>query len=132
MVKENKTSCRIMFDILVQQSLTPIFYLCVNTKRQKKSAPTFDSNMSGKNSFDQLATEILFEIFDYLSYNDIIYTFLHLNQRFNSISLQYLRFLNHFTTPTRHFSFWQTILPIISSKIEYLTITTIDFPISNP
>jgi hypothetical protein len=89
--------------------------------------------MSGKNSlisFDQLTTEILFEIFDYLSYNDIIYAFFYLNQRFYSILLQYHRFLNHCTTPTRHFSFWQTILPIISSQIECLTITTPDFSFS--
>jgi hypothetical protein len=86
--------------------------------------------MSEKNSFDQLATEILFEIFDYLSYHDIIYTFLHLNQRFNSMLLHYHEFLNHFITPTRHFSFWQNLLPIISSRIECLVITTRDFNFS--
>jgi hypothetical protein len=86
--------------------------------------------MSGKNSFDQLATEIFFEIFEYLSCNDIIYTFFYLNQRFNSILLQHDRFLNHFTTSTHHLSFWQTILPIISSRIECLVLTTPDFSFS--
>ncbi len=85
--------------------------------------------MSEKNSltlFDQLSTEIFFEIFDYLSCNDIIFTFFHLNQRFKSIILQHLQFLNHFTTPTNNFSFWQTILPTINSQIECLTITSPD------
>jgi hypothetical protein len=86
--------------------------------------------MSGKNSFDQLPTEILLEIFEYFSCNDIIYAFFYLNQRFNSILLQYHRLLNHFTTSTRHLSFWQTILPIISSRIECLVITTHDFSFS--
>ncbi len=82
--------------------------------------------MSEKNSlslFDQLSTEILFKIFDYLSCNDIIYTFFYLNQRFNVIVLQYLRFLNNF-------SVWQTTLPIISSQIKCLTITITDFCLS--
>jgi len=86
--------------------------------------------MTDKNSltfFDQLATEIVFEIFDYLSCNDIFYTFFHFNQRFNSILLEHYQYLNKFETPIRNFCFWQTILPIIESRIEYLTITNIDF-----
>jgi len=86
--------------------------------------------MSEKNSLDQLATEILFEIFDYLLHDDIIYSFFNINQRFNSIILQYHRFSKYFITPTHHFSFWNNILPIISSRIECLTITTLDFSFS--
>jgi hypothetical protein len=103
-----------------------ILHTFVSIENDRHSTP----NMSGKNSFDQLATEILFEIFEYLSCNDIIYTFFYLNQRFNSILLQHHQFLNHFTTSTRHLSFWQTILPIISSRIECLVIATPDFTFS--
>jgi hypothetical protein len=41
--------------------------------------------------FDQLATEILLDIFDYLSCNDIIYTFFYFNQRINSLLLHHQR-----------------------------------------
>ncbi len=89
--------------------------------------------MTNKNSlifFDQLATEILFEIFDYLSCNDILYSFFHFNQRFNSILFKHHRYLNKFETPRTNFSFWERILPIIKLRIKYLTITTTDFRIS--
>ena len=74
--------------------------------------------------FEQLPNELILEIFEYLSCNDILYTFFYLNQRFQSILLQHHRFLNNFTTPTNHASFWQTILPVINSQIKSFTITT--------
>ncbi len=89
--------------------------------------------MTEKNSltfFDQLATEILFEIFDYLSCNDILYSFFYFNQKLNSIIFKHHRYLNKFETPRTNFSFWERILPIIKSQIKYLTITTTDFRIS--
>jgi hypothetical protein len=55
--------------------------------------------------FDQLATEIIFEIFEYLSCSDIIYTFFHFNQRLNSILLQHQQFLYNLETPTGDFYF---------------------------
>ncbi|UJR19843.1 hypothetical protein I4U23_022976 [Adineta vaga] len=76
--------------------------------------------------FEQLATEIILEIFDYLSCNDIFYAFFYLNQRYNCILLNHYKYLNKFETPTNDFDFWQTILPFIASQIEYLTITNID------
>jgi hypothetical protein len=88
--------------------------------------------MTNKNSlklFDQLATEIIFEIFDYLSCNDILYTFFDFNQRFNSILLQHQRYSSNLELPTTNFYFWENILSIIGSQIKCLTITTIDFNI---
>lgn len=89
--------------------------------------------MSGKNfviSFDLLASEILFEIFDYLSYNDIVHAFSSLNQRFTAILPHYCSLLKTFITPTRDFPVWQTILSSINSHIEHLIITTTEFSIS--
>ena len=81
-------------------------------------------------SFDHLTTEILFEIFDYLSYNDAVDAFSSRNQRITDILFHYRRLVKSFTTPTRDFASWQMILPTISSQIEYLTITTTEFPLS--
>jgi hypothetical protein len=86
--------------------------------------------MTNKNSptgFDQLATETILDIFDYLSCNEIIYTFFYLNQRFNSIVLQHQRCVE---TPSTNSNFWANVLPIIESRIEYLIITTNDFDFS--
>ena len=60
------------------------------------------------NSFEQLSTEILLEIFDYLSVNDTIHACFFLNERFNSIIPQYCRFVKYFITPTQDLVFWQT------------------------
>ena len=86
--------------------------------------------MSRTTAFDQMPIEILFEIFDYLSCNDIIYAFFFINQRFHSMLLQHDRFLSHFTTPTCHLSFWQNLFPIQSPRIECLIITISDFHFS--
>ena len=67
-------------------------------------------------SFNDLATEILFEIFAYLSYTDTVYAFTFLNQRLRNVVFQYHRHQVAFTIPTRDFAFWQTILPSISSR----------------
>ena len=86
--------------------------------------------MSEKNSFDQLATEIIFEIFDYLSFDNIIYAFFHLNQQLNSMLFQYYQYSKRVTTPTYYFSLWKPILPMISSHIQCLTITIPNFNFS--
>jgi hypothetical protein len=86
--------------------------------------------MTHKNSltsFDQLATETILDIFEYLSPNDIIYAFFDFNQRLNSIIFEYQYLFKNFETPTTNLNFWQNILPIIGSNIEQLIITTIDF-----
>jgi hypothetical protein len=51
---------------------------------------------------DQLSIEIILDIVDYLSSNDIIYTFFNFNQRFNSILLHHHRYLNNFEIPNHH------------------------------
>ncbi|UJR38605.1 hypothetical protein I4U23_031270 [Adineta vaga] len=76
--------------------------------------------------FEELSTEIYYEIFDYLSSNDIISTFFDLNQRFNRIIMNYSRYLHHFITPIKNLSFWKRILPEINSQIQCLTITQIN------
>ena len=41
-----------------------------------------------KNHFEVLANELLHEIFDYLSSNDVIQSFSHLNKRFSRLISQ--------------------------------------------
>ncbi len=43
---------------------------------------------------DHFPVEIIFMIFDYLSHNEIIYSFFHFNQRFNNLLLQNQRYAN--------------------------------------
>ena len=76
--------------------------------------------------FDRLPTEIIFTIFDYLSSNDIIYTFFYFSQRFNNLLLKNQRYLNYFEFPTTNLNRWKNILSIIGSRIECLNISTID------
>jgi hypothetical protein len=45
-------------------------------------------NIELKTCFNRLLTEIIFIIFDYLSNNDIIYTFFFFSQRLNNLLLQ--------------------------------------------
>ena len=72
--------------------------------------------------FEKLSTEIILQIFEYLSFNDIFYGFFDLNQRFQSILLQHQHFFSNFILPTDHFHFWQTILPNFNSQIKCLTL----------
>ena len=88
--------------------------------------------MTNNNSLtwiDQLATETILEIFQYLSSNDIIYAFFDFNERFNSILMRQ-PCLNYFESSTTNIYFWQIVLPEIGSNIQHLIITTIDFPFS--
>jgi hypothetical protein len=81
---------------------------------------------------DHLPAEIIFLILNYLSNNDIIYTFFFLNQRFNNLLLQNQRYLNHLELPTANLNTWENILSIIASQIESLQISTshLSFPIT--
>ncbi|CAF3927456.1 unnamed protein product [Adineta steineri] len=80
--------------------------------------------------FDHFPTEIIFHIFDYLSTNDIIYTFFDFNQRLNTLLLQNQSYFKYFELPTTNINFWKTILSIIGSKIECLYISTINLRFS--
>jgi hypothetical protein len=80
--------------------------------------------------FDLLPTEIIFTIFDYLSNNDIIYTFFFFNQRFNNLLLQNQRYLTYVELPTTNLKTWENILSIIGSQIHCLNINTIDLSFS--
>jgi hypothetical protein len=84
-----------------------------------------------KTSFNCLPTEIIFLIFDYLSSNDIIYTFFFLTQRLNNVLLQNQRYLKYFELPTTNLDTWEIILSIIGSQIKCLNLTTISlsFPL---
>ncbi|CAF2831649.1 unnamed protein product [Rotaria sp. Silwood2] len=83
-------------------------------------------SVESKILFNDLPTEIIFHIFDYLSNNDIIYTFFYLNQRLNNVLLNNKRYLNYFELPTTNISIWKNILSNIVSQIEILNISTID------
>ncbi|CAF0989499.1 unnamed protein product [Adineta steineri] len=78
--------------------------------------------------FDRLPTEIIFTIFDYLSNNDIIYTFFFFSQRLNNLLLQNPHYTKHLQLPTKNFDTWKNILSVIGSWIESLNITSIGLP----
>jgi hypothetical protein len=82
--------------------------------------------------FDFLPTEIIFQIFDYLSNNDIIYAFFNTSQRLNNLLLQNQSYVTYLELPTRNFSIWKNILSIIGLRIECLVINSISlsFPLS--
>lgn len=80
--------------------------------------------------FDQLSTEIIFEIFDYLISNDIIYTFFNLNQRLNCIILKYPYIINNFQLPINNIHYWTNLFPTIQLSIQCLIIKTIDISFS--
>jgi hypothetical protein len=77
--------------------------------------------------FDRLATEVIFDILDYLSSNDIIYTFFYFNQRFNNLLLQNQRYLSHIQTSITNIHFCKNIIPIIKTQIQCLVINTNNF-----
>jgi hypothetical protein len=119
-------------------------YLCVtflaNMNEKKQPSYTFIktvcshfqiiSKMSVRNIksttwFDRLPTEIIFIIFNYLSSNDIIYTFFCLSQRLNNVLLQNPHYFNHFELPTTDLNTWEKILSVIGSEIHSLSINTL-------
>jgi len=85
-----------------------------------------------RTSIEDLPVDILFCIFDYLSKNDIIYTFLFLNQRFNNILFQNQRNFSYFELPKTNFSSWKNILSQYGRQIKTLNITSVDtsFPLT--
>ena len=80
--------------------------------------------------FDQLSTEIILEIFDYLSSHEILYAFFNLNRRFNSILSQHQKNLlrNDQSDWTLSIDFFvhlrslviSSLLPIHFDRIELL------------
>jgi hypothetical protein len=61
---------------------------------------------------------IIFFVFDYLSNNDILYTFFDFSQRLNNLLLQNQRYRTYFEFPTINLNKWRRIVPLISSRIE--------------
>ncbi len=88
------------------------------------------TNIKSTTLFDLLSTEILFIIFNYLSSNDIIYTFFFFNQQFNSLLLQNEYYLNYFELPTTNLKTWEKILVVISSQIESRNIIHLSLPLT--
>ncbi len=82
------------------------------------------TNIESTTWLDLLPTESIFIIFNYLSNNDIIYTFLHFNQRFNNLLLQNQCYFNYLELPATNLTTWKNILSMIGSQIECLNITT--------
>ncbi|CAF4446135.1 unnamed protein product [Rotaria sp. Silwood2] len=79
--------------------------------------------------FEQLPTEIILEIFDYLSCNDIIYSFFYLTERLNKFILQHQRYLS-LELPISNSIFWRNIFSEVGSKIQSLKILKNDPSIS--
>ncbi|CAF0809313.1 unnamed protein product [Adineta steineri] len=80
--------------------------------------------------FNRFPTEIIYEIFDYLSSNDILYTFFYYNKRLNNLILHDQHHINYFELPSSNTKFWQTILFTIESKVQTLIISTLPSCIS--
>lgn len=80
--------------------------------------------------FDHLPTEIFVLIFEYLSTNDILYTFFHLNDRLKNFLIENHSYSTYFQFPKSNLNFWRKIIPLISSRIECLHVDTIYFPFS--
>ncbi|CAF3948599.1 unnamed protein product [Adineta steineri] len=87
----------------------------------------FLSNINSITWLDRFPIEIIFEIFDYLSNNDIIYTFFSFNKQFNNILIRHRRYFTNLELPSTNFDTWEPILSYLGSKIESLIISTIDF-----
>lgn len=77
--------------------------------------------------FDCLPTEIIFLIFDYLSNNDISYTFFNFNDRMTNLLFKNQRYFRYFELPSRNLHTWEDILFHIGSKIQCLNIIQSDF-----
>ncbi len=60
------------------------------------------NNIKSITWFNYLPTEIIFLIFDYLSNNDIFYTFFNLNEQMNSLLFEDQRYLTYFELPSRN------------------------------
>ncbi|CAF1353468.1 unnamed protein product [Adineta steineri] len=86
-------------------------------------------NMAEVTCFDRLSTELILEIFNYLSSNNLIYSFHYLNKRFNDILFHHDRLINNFQIPTNNLNFSNDIFQLIGPKIKYLTLTTNDLNI---
>lgn len=81
--------------------------------------------------FDKFPNEIIFEIFDYLSFNDIIYTFYYFNQRLQNLLLENQCYFSYFEIPLiTNKDFWNNILPILGLQIQRLNIKSNDIPMS--
>jgi len=76
--------------------------------------------------FDYLPIEVILMIFDYLSNNDIIYTFLFFNTRFNDLILQNQRYLHCLELPKRNFDTLENIFSVIGVRIESLDVNLFD------
>ena len=77
--------------------------------------------------FDHFPTEIVILIFEYLSTNDILYTFFHLNDRLKNFLLENHYYSTYFELPRTNLNLWRKIVPLISCRIECLHINTIYF-----
>lgn len=75
--------------------------------------------------FDRLSSEIICEIFDYLSCNDIIYAFFSLSIRLNNLLLQHPRYISDLEVPTLSPEFWTHVLCIIGPTIKSLNISKV-------
>ncbi len=76
------------------------------------------SNSKSPTWFDRLPTKIIFIIVDYLSSNDIIYTFFFFNQRFNDLLLYNQRYFNYLELPPVHSNTWKKFSQLLVHKFN--------------
>ena len=89
-------------------------------------------NIKSPTWFDRLPNEIIFLIFDYLSNNDIIYTFFFFSERLKNLLLGSERYLNHLELPRENLNTWKKILSFISPQVKSLNINSVNisFPLT--
>lgn len=85
------------------------------------------ANTSSITWFDYLPTELIFHVFNYLSKNDIVYTFLFYNPRLNQILLDNENYFDYFETPSTNLEQWKKYLSTTRSYIKTLNITKSNF-----
>ncbi|CAF1104215.1 unnamed protein product [Adineta ricciae] len=86
--------------------------------------------MTTKVSFENLPSEILLNILDYLSTNEIIYAFLCLKSQFRRFLFEHERYLNNYEISIVNYGFYEKILPIFTLRVRSLTIPTTDLSFS--
>jgi len=65
---------------------------------------------------DRFPIEIIFNIFDYLSTKDILFSFFYFNQRFQNVLMQKQHFLRSLELPTSKLYFGHTFYIILDHK----------------
>lgn len=82
--------------------------------------------MASRSCFHDFPNEILYEIFDYLSNNDLVFGLFNINERMNELILNNRRYLSYFCYSSMDLNKWINVFEKISSRIECLNVLSDD------